>query len=169
MVLSALPYLDGRCTELVLIAPDGLRPAVWNKWATNTTVGRLLFRFTIRYPGWLFGLSSLLGSVGLLKRPLRKFVKLHMDTRERRQFVYDVWWTLRQMQPDRKRAIRNIMARCIPCWFIFGKHDRIIPAHLGTPWAKEMGAYGRTLIVNEGHELLTEETGNAWRRLARIR
>jgi pimeloyl-ACP methyl ester carboxylesterase len=86
--------------KLVLFAPDGLKVNIWYWVATRTALGNLLFRWTMRRPGWLFLLLRISNTLRLVNPSIYKFAVHYIDDRKVRHDLYTRWTTMRKFRPD---------------------------------------------------------------------
>lgn len=142
--------------RLILVAPDGLHHNPWHRFVTTTDIGNRLFRYVTYHPGPFLRLLVLWKKMGWLNQSVYKFVLNRMDTKEKRELVYNVWTCMRWMRPDISRCKELLGHYNIPTLLIFGKYDRVIPPAMGTAFLD--GSFpGKLLIEEKGHHLLTEE------------
>ena len=156
--LCLVEEMAARIVRLVLVAPDGLKDNPWHMFATQTKIGNRIFLYNTHHPALFFGLLKLWRRLGLLNESVYKFAFYSMDKAEKRRQVYNVWTVLRKLMPSRRRC-KSMMARYnIESLLIFGRYDRVIPPAFGEGFAD--GAFPcKTLVLDKGHQLLSEELG----------
>jgi pimeloyl-ACP methyl ester carboxylesterase len=141
--------------KLVLLAPDGLKVNIWYWVATHTVPGNLLFRWTMRRPGWLFLLLRTSHALHLVNESIYKFAVHYIDDRTVRCDLYTRWMTMRKFRPRPGVIAAQIRDREIPVSLIYGRYDRIVRWERGERFRK-MGieATCRLILVDTGHQLL---------------
>lgn len=153
--LHLLQQVPGKIEQVALVAPDGLHQNPWYWITTQTSFGNRAFAYTMRKPGWFFGMVNTGSKLKLLNKSIVKFVHHHLDDKEQRQLLYKRWTFMRRLKPDLS-LIRNICAeKNIKLNFLFGEYDRII-------LSKRAGVFKHAKninikIINAGHQLLKEK------------
>ncbi|MBK7567460.1 MAG: alpha/beta hydrolase [Chitinophagales bacterium] len=141
--------------ELILMASDGIRTnklynvAVYPKW------GRQLFRTTIKYPGWFFGFINITRKLNLISPWLYKFTYNHMETREKRQRLYDTWISMGTFNPDIDLVKEKLNEYKIPVFLFFGLRDEVIPIEVAEYFAKDLLRCKLTKL-DRGHYFIDE-------------
>ncbi len=143
--------------KMVLLAPDGLKVSFWYWLSTQTGLGNKVFAFTMRKPGWFFGLLRLLNQTGLVNASIYKFVKYYIGNREVRDLLYARWTALRKLKPDRRRIKSIIRERNCPVHLLYGQHDRIILSSVGEKFQKGIEEQCRLRVIASGHQVLHEK------------
>jgi pimeloyl-ACP methyl ester carboxylesterase len=154
VALSVFEAFPKWITHMILVAPDGLRPAPWHWFGTKTRVGNRLLRFTMTKPGWFKSLLDTARSAGFINESIYKFVNLHLDDPVLREKVYRIWTTLRNFRPDTTAIKHYVSSHEIPVYMLFGKYDRLCPYPDGRSFAKGLGELCRMEIVETGHLLM---------------
>ncbi|HUB61439.1 MAG TPA: alpha/beta hydrolase [Puia sp.] len=158
IVLQLAENHPGSIDKLVLLAPDGLKVNSWYRVATRTAAGNLLFRWTMRRPGWLFLLLRLSHALHLVNQSIYKFAVHHIDDRTVRHDLYTRWTTMRKFRPHLEKLPGILRRRHIPVSLVYGKYDRIIRWRTGK---KEFsnGGFGRSrlILLDTGHQLLRSQ------------
>ena len=140
--------------SMVLLAPDGLKVNLIYRFVSETKFGRVLYRSIIENVNWLFGLVDLLSTLRLLDRKIHRFVHLQLETKEKRQLVYDAWLIHRKLFPTLSEVAYNIESNRIPFSIIFGQYDKIIPARHGHRLLKHFSTPKNAALLDLGHRLL---------------
>jgi pimeloyl-ACP methyl ester carboxylesterase len=154
VALALFQAFPQRIRHLILLAPDGLRPAPWHWFGTKTLIGNRLLRFTMEKPGWFVSLLDAGKKTGLVNESIFKFVHLYIDDSNLRQKVYRIWTTLRNFRPDTDVIKNHIRLKKVPVFMLFGKFDRLCPYQDGISFAKGLGKSCRMDIIDTGHMLL---------------
>lgn len=157
LALSMLTQLTIPVRKLILLAPDGLKLNFWYWFATQTWLGRQLFRFTMLHPGWFFGFLKIFNKLGLVNSSIFKFVRYYIGNKEVRAQLYQRWIGLRRFRPNLKAIKSHLQKSGTQVRLLYGQHDRIIlPIH-GQKFVKGIEAQARCQIVESGHQLLHEK------------
>lgn len=144
--------------SLILIAPDGLKVNWIYRFVSETIVGRILYRSIIGNPGWLIRTVDFLRLIGLLHPKIQRFVHGQLETRAKRQLVYDAWLIHRLLFPRLSIVAANIEAHEIPFELIFGTHDKVIPADDGRRLLRHFKETRQPVMLNLGHRMLHPTT-----------
>lgn len=156
--LCIVEKLASQVKHLILVAPDGLKNNRWHMFATQTKFGNRIFSYNTHHPVVFFRLLTLWRRWGFLNESVYKFVYHRMDKPEKRLLVYNVWTILRKMMPSLKRCKQLLARHGIDTVLIFGRYDRVIPPVIGELFAD--GSFPcKTLVLEKGHQLLSEELG----------
>ena len=156
IVLQVLEDYPKFIKQVALVAPDGLRFNAWQHFATHTKVGKRLFKFTMDYPMWFFGLVKVFYKLHLLTRPMAKFVHYHIDSGIERDILYKRWNVLQAFKPNLKDIKHVIHENKIPVNLLFGEYDRVIKTKQGIIFSAD-----EPLITvsqtKSGHKILKEQ------------
>jgi len=150
--------LPEKIESLLLLAPDGFKINRLYTFASGTIVGKMIYRFSIDHPRPLFILAKVLNSVKLLPDKLFRFVHVHLDTREKRLLVHDVWLIYKRMFPDKNLLAKELRERDIAFNMIFGEYDTIIRPELGERFSKRLNNHHCLHLIGIGHRLLEQRT-----------
>ena len=154
IALSLLEAAPEKMNRLILVAPDGLILNPWYWLATQTSPGRLLFRYTMFHPGWFFLLLRAGNALKLVNPSIYKFVAAYIDNPGVRHDLYFRWTGLRKFRP-RLPAIRDIIRqRQLPVRMLYGRFDRIIRVERGEQFRKGIEPYCLLKVLPAGHQLL---------------
>jgi pimeloyl-ACP methyl ester carboxylesterase len=145
----------GSIDKLVLLAPDGLKVSIWYWVATRTVVGNLLFRWTMRWPGWLFLLLRISHTLRLVNPSIYKFAVHYIDDRTVRNDLYTRWTTMRKFRPDPAGIAAIIRRRQLPVSLVYGRYDRMIRWERGEQFRRRgIEDCCRLTLLDTGHQLL---------------
>lgn len=153
---SLLHHFPDKINEMYLMAPDGIKVNFWYSFTSKNSVGNSLYRFLLKKPEPFFRFMRALRLYRLLGDKLYRFVLYNLETEERRQLVYNVWLTLRQIEPDAKISAQLINENKIKCYLFFGKFDSVIPPRIGEYFV-EMLDEKHLFVVETGHNLFKKE------------
>ena len=141
--------------KLVLLAPDGLKLNPWYWLATQTRPGNILFRATMRRPGWFFLLLRLGNWLKLVNPSVYKFTVQYINDDRVRQELYTRWTTMRAFRPRLAVIAAIIRERQLPVRLVYGRYDRIIPWKSAEKFRKRgIAATCHLILLSTGHQLL---------------
>jgi len=157
IALTLAEALPDRLIGLNLIAPDGIKVNFWYWALSHTLPGRAAYKSIIHRPGWFLGSVKLLAHLSLIDSKLQKFVVMHLESKEQRQLVYNVWMVFRNIQPNINNLAATINRHQLPTLLILGKHDRIIPPRIGAILANKLVQKDAVKVLETGHNLLSKK------------
>ncbi len=149
-------FLHKRIDRLILIAPDGLTKMTYNKFTTETNVGKKFVQFMIRRPVAFFKIINFLHQYKIIPNRQKKLITAHLETHERRLLLRNVISSFKYIVPNLKKVIENINSENIDITMIFGKYDFIIPVKLGEDFLKNITSNKKLHLINSSHNILTE-------------
>ncbi len=120
-----------RVQRLTLLAPDGFARRWVFTFATGTHVGRMTFRWALRYgtPLW-YGVWVSLRVLRVLSAADSALVRPFVYAPAQRELLLDTWLTCRYFRP----SIADMAKKCapeMPCNVVLAAQDPLIrPAHL---------------------------------------
>lgn len=157
VALKTLESHASKVDNLLLIAPDGVKLNRWYRFASDTLVGRSMYRGFVKNPRPLFRLADVSKSLGFITPKIHKFVYHHMDTEEKRRQVGETWLIYRNFHPLLKRVQHNINEHNVNTHLLYGRYDSVIK-----PWqGKKLndGLQQDSLhILEQGHLLMNAGT-----------
>lgn len=127
LCLCVTEHMPDVVRNLVLVAPDGIRPNYFYKFLTNNFLGRFCFRGFVRFGALYLKVFAFLHFVGLLDRTMYKFVLQYVRTPDSRILLYKIWYSMRKLIPNLNRLKKNIHKRGIPVHLMMGQQDLVIP------------------------------------------
>jgi pimeloyl-ACP methyl ester carboxylesterase len=160
MAMVLTETLSQRISSLVLIAPDGLKIKWVYRFVSETKIGRKIYRHIIDHPRWILRVADSLRFLGLLHQKIHRFVHVQLETREKRQLVYNAWLIHRNLFPNLKEVATHIESNDIPFLLLFGKFDRVIPAHDGRRLTTHFTRPTHQFLLELGHRLLHPTTAH---------
>ena len=141
--------------KLVLLAPDGLKLNPWYWLSTQTRPGNILFRATMRRPGWFFLLLRLGNALQLVNPSVYKFTVQYINDDRVRQELYTRWTTMRGFRPRLAVIEAIIRERQLPVRLVYGSYDRIIRWESAEKFRKRgIAATCHLTLLSTGHQLL---------------
>jgi pimeloyl-ACP methyl ester carboxylesterase len=144
--------------SLWLFAPDGIKKNFWYFIASNTSVGRGVYKYFLENPQLFFSMVNGMHKTRLINDKIKKFAINNMDEKEKRELVYKVWLTFKDTNPNMKLCIQNIKKQDIPVYQFFGKNDKVIKPKLGDWFSKQISQVENYHVLDAGHVLLTTRT-----------
>ena len=157
IALSLYQAIPEKIEKMVLLAPDGLKINFWYWLATQTRPGNKFFAFTMKKPGWFFGLLKVLNKLKLVNASIFKFVNYYIGDAEVRRLLYTRWTTLRKLKSDISRIKHYIRENKTPVRLIYGKHDRIILSSIGKKFKTGIEEHCTLTVIHSGHQVLHEK------------
>ena len=155
LALSVYESRPEQVPFLWLIAPDGLKPDPWHRFATQTKAGHAIMRHTLQKPQGFFRLLDFLERTRLINGSVSKFVRYYMQDEAMREKVYQTWMTFRDFRPDSRKITTQIGRYRTDVSMVFGRYDRLCPAARGQAFSKGLPAV-RMNILPAGHLLMRE-------------
>ena len=155
MLAEAMPE---RIKSLVLLAPDGLKRNWIYRFVSETKPGRMLYRYIIEKPALIFRIVDLLRALRILHQKIHRFVHVQLETREKRQLVYDAWLIHRNLFPDLRLVAAAIEKQGIPFVLFFGSHDLVIPSRDGQRLLRYFRSSRQSVLLPLGHRLINSTT-----------
>jgi pimeloyl-ACP methyl ester carboxylesterase len=153
IALSAYTQIANSVSRLVLLAPDGLKLNFWYWLATQTSLGKLTFKQTMKKPGWFLSMLRLGNRIKLINRSIYKFVDYYIHDERVRQELYDRWMSMRYCKPDLDLVRKEVQANRIPVRLLYGKHDRIILPSPGLRFINHL-PNAQIEMLDCGHQVL---------------
>jgi pimeloyl-ACP methyl ester carboxylesterase len=157
MSLSILQSIPHRIHKMILLAPDGLKVNAWYWLATQTYAGNRLFSFTMKHPGWFFGVLKLGNALKLINPSVFKFTRHYVHDGTMRHQLYQRWSGLRKIKPDLHTIKKRIIENKIAVVLVYGEYDRIIRHERGEKFRKGIESWCSLQVLQAGHQLLQEK------------
>ena len=157
MALRLYQSVPDRIDRFFLFAPDGLKVNFWYWLSTQTRAGNNVFAFTMKHPGWFFGLLRILNALKLVNVSIFKFVNHYIGDPTIRDLLYKRWTTLRKIRPDLSLIKKCINENKTSVRLVYGKHDRIILSSVGERFRKGIESNAELFVLHSGHKVLHEK------------
>lgn len=154
IALCCVEWMPDRVTNIVLMAPDGLKAGHLANFSTGTGIGRAIHRSVIKWPGLLLKSAAALRRLRLIDKKMHRFVHVHMGTEHSRRQVYAVWHIYRFFKPDLHALASIINSRKLPLKMIFGRFDSVIQPKYGRRFAALLDGPTALVIIESGHQLM---------------
>lgn len=127
LALSLVSKFENKIENVILIAPDGIKPNFWYKLATGSVLGRLLFQNFSSHPKRYIKVFEFLSNLRLVDKGLKRFVLTQVKSERQRKLVLDTWLVFRKLVIDKKRLVAQINHSGIFVCLFVGKYDKVIP------------------------------------------
>ncbi len=157
IVLQLTEFFPEQVNAVFLFAPDGIRYTWSNGFVTRNAIGKRLYQRVIKNPTRFFNLVKMLQSMNLIHEKISDFLQNSLDTKEKRQLVWDVWICFRDIKPNISKIQELINEHGIRMHLFFGKYDRIVPPAIGRRFAKRLKDKHCLHVVDLGHNLIREK------------
>jgi pimeloyl-ACP methyl ester carboxylesterase len=155
-----LQNIPDRIKSISLVAPDGIRPNGWYRFASQTLVGQRLNRYSIRNPWvfqWFYEFSN---HLGLASKRQANFAKRQMETADKRSLVYKIWMSHRKLTPQLDDFRVKVKDHKIPTYAFVGMYDKVIPATPVEHFLNTLKPHGKLFMLNSGHRIDLGELAN---------
>ena len=157
IVLKLLELFPEKIEEIILLAPDGFYTSPFYLFLTRTKAGRLVLKQTIKNPGTFNNIAGILRKTGIISEKRYQFARNNFDNSDRREKVYQVWLTLRNVL-SKKGTIKELLVKYdIKMHLFFGKYDKIIPPSIGLNFSKGSEKHVFFNELEEGHRLMRKD------------
>ncbi len=154
-VLATLESFPDRTTEIILVAPDGIKTNFWYSLATYPVWAQRLFRSTVTKPQRFQSIALWMRRLRIVDKGILRFAQSQMDTREKRHRVYFAWMVFRELAFDMNHIAALINGNRIPVVVFLGRYDKIITApNMRRLLDKVPGA--QLIVLEAGHSRLIE-------------
>lgn len=148
--LATVEGFASQIDQVFLMAPDGIRPSLWYRLATEVLPMRIFFRSMIGHPKRFFSLTRLARGSGLVDKGVIRFAESQMNTEERRAKVYYSWVVFRQLSYHWSALARLINHYDLPVTLIVGENDNVITASDTHRFSRRL-KHSKTIVLKTGH------------------
>jgi pimeloyl-ACP methyl ester carboxylesterase len=157
VALHLTQEIPARITKMTLLAPDGMTVNFWYWLATQTYIGRSIFRFNMHYPQWFILMLNTGKWLGIVNLSIHKFIRYYIHDKAVRQQLFDRWTCMRKIKPDHTLLKKNIRAYQLPVQLVYGEYDRIIRHERGEKFRHGIESFCTLQVIPSGHQLLQEK------------
>ncbi len=154
-VLATIEAFAASITEIILIAPDGVKTSLWYSLATYPSWTKKLFQRLIVKPGLFQQVVGWLRKVRLVDKGIARFAESQMNTRQKRHQVYYSWMVFRKLTFDLSHIASLVNRYQIPFTMFLGRYDKIITPQNMQRLLKKI-PHHQMIILNTGHTRLIE-------------
>jgi pimeloyl-ACP methyl ester carboxylesterase len=152
-LMTAEGFAD-RVDQLILIAPDGITHSFWYNLATQSLIGRGIFRYSIRHLALLKQVGYALTRAGLLNQSIMRLVEYSLNTPEQQKRVYQSWTQFRRIHPNMTKLSCQLNRYITQVYFFTGAFDRIVPGTYILPLASKLRHFNLTIFKTGHHRLI---------------
>lgn len=163
--LKLVELAPGRISEMILIAPDGLKINPLYRFTANTEIGKYLYGRVITNPSRVLGTAKILANMRLLDAKIEVFIRQQLESRTNRERIYKVWRAFRLITPDLVDIRSKIHRYHIKMTLIFGKHDKIIRPSLASKLEGISDGKVHVILLDKAHNLTTTSVAEELRLL----
>jgi pimeloyl-ACP methyl ester carboxylesterase len=157
IALQLIELFPAEINTVFLFAPDGIRNSWSNGFVTRNKIGKKIYSRIIQNPSRFLRFVKMLKDMNLVHEKFSDFIHNSLDTREKRQQVWDVWICLRDIKP-KISSIRNLVNEYnISVELFFGKYDHVIPPAVGKYFIAGLKNKNGLHVVEMGHIMLREK------------
>lgn len=126
IALKAIELMPERIKAAFLIAPDGLKRNFWYYFATQHSIGKILFHFFIQFPHPFIFFVDTMSFLGVLPKNMKKFLLSNFREKKNREKVKNVWITFSGMDPKMNNVLENIEQHQISTHILMGTYDPVL-------------------------------------------
>lgn len=157
IALKLIELFPDEVKEVFLFAPDGIKISFWYHFVTRSGLGRWTYKRMTRHPRRYMHIVRALEFMGLVHPRTANFVRSSLDSKEKRETIFNTWMCFRYLEPDTDKIRRIVNANGIGFHLFFGKFDKVIPPFIGKKYAKGFRQKNSFHLVNSGHQLVKED------------
>ncbi len=157
IVLQLIELFPDQVNTVFLFAPDGIKNNWSNGFVTRNKIGRGIYQRIINDPSRFLRFVKMLKQMNLVHEKFSDFIHHSLNTREKRQQVWDVWMCFRDIKPNISNIQYLVNEHSISIHLFFGKHDHIIPPSIGKNFIRRLKNKSALHIVDTGHIMLKEK------------
>jgi pimeloyl-ACP methyl ester carboxylesterase len=127
--MTTLELFSEKVKKVFLLAPDGVKTSAWYSLATYPLATRKLFKSMIEKPERFFKLIKIARSLGVVDNGIIRFVENQMNTKAKREQVYNSWVYFRHIKVDIDIIASLLKRNSIPLLMLVGNYDKVILAN----------------------------------------
>jgi pimeloyl-ACP methyl ester carboxylesterase len=157
IALKMLELFPERIEKIILLAPDGIKINPFYSFLTRTWIGKKLLRNTVANPVFFTRLAGFLKTTRIISEKRYNFAYSNFENRSKREKVYQVWMTLKNVVSKQGDIRRKLVRYNIRMYLFFGKYDKIIPPSIGEKFRKGVERQVKLHILEEGHRLIRQD------------
>lgn len=163
MALLLAEFFPERLTNLILIAPDGIKPDYADLLFNRNAIGRAALRMMHRHPFMIKGSLILAQRSGVMHEKVYRYFLEQTSDAGMRIFALNTWKAFRKLRPDLKKVIAGLATRHNGrVMLIYGRTDKIVPS----VYMRKFAGMLKGPVVKEfpgGHQLLNAELAPVFR------
>ncbi len=151
--LATFELFHHQISDLILLAPDGIKTSFWYSLATYPIAIRALFKSMILHPNRLYRLTKALRKLRMVDTWLLRFAESQMNTEEKRRRVYYSWVYFRHFTFDQNHIAALVNQHKVNFCLITGKYDKVVSTQNMASFLQKVKLV-RTDEINCGHQEL---------------
>jgi len=124
--LATIEAFPENAKELLLVAPDGIKPHFWYAMATHPGLPQKIFRKVVYYPGTFRALATWAQTLRLAHPKLIRFAQRQLNSSEKQDLLYRSWINFKPLSFDIASLAALLNARQIPTRIFLGKYDLLL-------------------------------------------
>lgn len=155
-VLTTLESFPERTTEIMFIAPDGIRTSFWYSFATYPGWARRYFRKVVEEPESLFRLMNLFRRLQIVDAGILRFAEYQMGARHQRERVYNIWVMSRHLSFKMSEIARLINRHGIKVKMFLGRYDKLMTQRNMQNLLRHLKQYDLE-VLERGHSMLIDD------------
>ncbi len=162
--MACIEFFPGRVKDVYLFAPYGLKKNRWIDLAEQIPFSESIFRKVIGDPSIIFKLFALMNKTGIASDSMYRFILHQLETKERRQKIYDTWKTFRNIRADIRKIREAVNRNNINLHLFYGSSDPIEPPVKANVLICGLKNKNVLHILDTGHNLINEKTNEELRK-----
>ena len=162
--MATLEAFPDRVSDIILLAPDGIKTSFWYSLATYPVALRKLFKSLIDHPERFHTIAHTAHRLGLIDSGVLRFVEYQMNTEEKRSRVYYAWVVFRHLQFDLRKIAQLMQTHSVHLTLLVGRYDKIITAN-NMQRLLRLVPFARFEVLEAGHNDLIEKSRDYFSRV----
>lgn len=139
--------------SMILLAPDGLKVHPLYRFCIYNPLGKRLFSWTVRRPGFFLFLIRSLYKLKIADAFKYRFVQRQFARKEDRELLKNVWHIYSGIRPDLSLLKVKSEGKRLSWHVIWGKKDTILPVKFGESFCKNIPR-SKLYLLEGGHLLI---------------
>lgn len=145
-----------RINKAVFLAPDGIVINPWYKLMINTQTGKVLSKWFGRSSFGIPQMLKITTTLKVTKPTLKRFVEHNISSKEKREKIYWVWQTFREIKPNHEIIAKNLSKVDTEVFVFLGKFDVAIKDIYQKRLTHFYGDRVNVKVLPLGHNLFKE-------------
>ncbi len=142
-------------TQLILIAPDGMREKYFGRADQMPAIVRWFSRKMLSKPEWVFAIMNQFEKWGWAPPYLNRFLKIHLSTPRRQDRLFGYWNSIRFFKLNKNQVREKIKSLELPVHLFFGSRDDVIPVKQALAFKEGLPTV-RLHVVEADHRIVNE-------------
>lgn len=155
--LATIEAFPENARELLLVAPDGIKPNCWYSLATRPGLPQKIFRRVVYHPDTFRALATWTRTLRLAHPKLIRFAQRQLSSAEKRDLLYRSWINFKPLSFDPASIAALLNARQIRTEIFLGKYDLLLKEKDVEPLTRRL-KNGRVILLESGHTHLLNRT-----------